>query len=255
MSALRACLLVLLALAGCRATPSPSPFSEILVFAAASTSEVMTDLGREFHDASGDTARFSFGASRDLARQVRAGAPADVFVSADAETVDGLIADKLAQAADRRRLASNRLVVVVPKGSSLGIAQPGDLSKAPHLALGDPAVVPAGAYAKKWLEGAGLWESVREHVVPTLDVRAALAAVESGRAEAGVVYATDASTSERVRIAFEVARAASPEIVYVAARLSRSTSPASVSFLNFLTGAEGRRAFARRGFVVEDRAP
>src|SRR6185369_8368391 len=100
------------------------------------------------------------------ARQVRAGAPADVIVSADAETVDALIADKLAPAADRRRLASNRLVVVVPKASSLGIAQPGDLPKAQHLALGDPAVVPAGTYAKKWLEGAGLWESVREHVVP-----------------------------------------------------------------------------------------
>ena len=247
--------IVLLLLTGCRReSPQPPSPREILVFAAASTSEVMNDLGREFRDASGDTVRFSFGASRDLARQIRAGAPADVFVSADAETVDGLIADKLAQASDRRRLASNRLVVIVPKASPFGIAQPGDLPKAPHLALGDPAVVPSGTYAKKWLERSGLWESVQEHVVPTLDVRAALAAVESGRAEAGVVYATDASTSDRVRIAFEVARDAAPEIVYVAARLSRSTAPTANSFLDFLSGAEGRRAFARRGFVVEGQA-
>ena len=248
-------LVLALALAPAAGCKSPNPAGQVVVFAAASTAEVMTDLGRDFHDEVGPTVRFSLGASRDLARQIRAGAPADIFVSADAETVDALVSDKLAKPADRRRLASNRLVVVVPKDSSLTISQPDDLQKATHLALGDPAVVPVGTYAKKWLEGAGLWEGVREHVVPTLDARAALAAVEAGRAEAGVVYATDAATSNRVRVAFEVSRESSPEIVYVAARLARSTSPASAAFLDFLASDAGRRTFARHGFIVEGSTP
>jgi molybdate transport system substrate-binding protein len=141
--------------------------------------------------------------------------------------------------------------VIVPKDSSLTISGPVDLASIAHLALGDPAVVPAGTYARKWLEGASAWEGVRARVVPALDVRAALAAVESGRADAGIVYATDAASSTRVRVAYEVPRESAPEIVYVAVRLSRSASAASRSFLDYLSTDEARQAFARRGFVVE----
>jgi molybdate transport system substrate-binding protein len=243
-----AVLVVAMALSGCRGRADSA---ELIVFAAASTADAMAELGRAFHDETGSSVRFSFGASRDLARQIRAGAPADFLVSADAETIELLVADKLAAADDRRRLASNRLVVIVPKDSTLAVALPGDLELARHLALGDPAVVPVGTYAKKWLEGAGIWEHVRDHVVPTLDARAALAAVEAGLAEAGIVYATDAATSARVRVAFEVPRDKAPEIAYVAARLSRSTSPASTAFLRFLTSEAARRSFASRGFIVE----
>jgi molybdate transport system substrate-binding protein len=223
---------------------------ELLVFAAASTAETMADVGRDFQ---GGKVQFSFGASRDLARQIRAGAPADLFVSADAETVDALVAEGLVQREDRRRLAGNRLVVIVPKDSSLAVAAPSDLEKAKHLALGDPATVPVGTYAKKWLEGAGVWERVSEQVVLTLDVRAALAAVEAGRAEAGVVYSTDAATSTRVRVAYEVPRESSPEISYVAARLARSTSAPAGRLLDFLVGEQARRDFARHGFLVDER--
>jgi molybdate transport system substrate-binding protein len=224
------------------------------VFAAASTAETMADVGRDFHDKTGYAVRMSLGASRDLARQIRAGAPADLLVSADVETIDALVADGLARSDDRRRVASNRLVVIVPKDSSLVVATPSDLRKATHLVLGDPAVVPVGTYAKTWLEGAGVWEALRDQVVPTLDARAALAAVEAGRAEAGVVYATDAATSTRVRVAFEVPRESSPEVAYVAARLARSTSPAAAPLLDFLASDQARRAFARHGFIVEGAA-
>src|SRR5262249_3489148 len=160
----------------------------------------MTDLGQEFRARTGTTTLFSFGASGDLARQIREGAPADILVSADADTVDALVSDHLVAPADRRPIASNRLVVIVPKASLLRGTEPGDPKNARLVALGDPEVVPAGRYARKWLEKAGLWTDVGDHVVPTLDVRAALAAVESGRADAGIVYATDAASSSRVRV-------------------------------------------------------
>lgn len=229
-------------------TTSTSP--ELLVFAAASTADSLDEIGREFQKKSGVVVRFSFGASRDLARQVRAGAPADVLVSADAETIDALVSANLVRLEDRRRLASNRLVVIVPLQASLDLQQPGDLRRAPRIALGDPAVVPAGSYAKKWLETTGLWAELERHVVPTLDVRAALAAVESGRADAGIVYRTDAATSSRVRVVYEVAPEKSFEIEYVGARLARSKLLAASSFLTFLTGQEARATFARHGFVL-----
>jgi molybdate transport system substrate-binding protein len=241
--------------AACRRSKPSSEPGELLVFAAASTADVMNDLAREFHDATGETIRFSFGASRDLARQVRAGAPADVFVSADAETIDALVADQLVAAADRRPLASNRLVVIVPGDSSFVVATPGDLTKAQHLALGDPDVVPVGAYAKKWLERVRLWEQLRPGVVLTLDARASLAAVESGHAEVGVVYATDAASSRRVRVVYRVPPEETPHIAYLAARLSRSKNPAAEKFANFAASPNGKNAFARHGFLVEGVSP
>ncbi len=214
----------------------------------------MTELGRDFQAKSGAPVRFSFGASRDLARQVRAGAPADLLVSADAETVEALVAQSLARRDDSRRLASNRLVVIVPKDSDLVVATGVDLKKAERVALGDPAAVPAGTYAKKWLESVGAWGELQDRLVPTIDVRAALAAVESGRAAAGIVYATDASTSARVRVAYEVPRESAPEIVYVAARLSRSNLPSASGFLDFMASEDGQTAFSRHGFIPLDHA-
>jgi molybdate transport system substrate-binding protein len=241
--------------AACRRSERSSEPSELLVFAAASTADVMSDLAREFHAATGETVRFSFGASRDLARQIRAGAPADVFVSADVQTMDALVADQLVAAADRQPLASNRLVVIVPSDSSFVVAAPGDLTQARHLALGDPDVVPVGAYAKKWLERVHLWEQLSPGVVLTLDARASLAAVESGRAEAGVVYATDAASSRRVRVVYRVPSEETPHIAYLAARLSRSKTPAAEKFASFAASPSGKNAFARHGFVVEGISP
>src|SRR5260370_11102473 len=233
----------------------PARTSELLVFAAASTAETMQEIGKSFGRERGDEVHFSFGASKELARQVREGAPADVLVSADAETVDSLVLLGLVLPGDRRAVASNRLVIVVPSDSTLQIAVPADIQRAAHIALGDPAVVPAGAYAKKWLETQGLWSDVAQRVIPTLDARAALAAVASGRVESGIVYATDAATSPRVRVAYEVPPAGAPDIVYVAGRIARSKSAAAPAFLDFLGGDEAKRTFARHGFSPPARVP
>jgi molybdate transport system substrate-binding protein len=247
----RAAVMMLLALTfvalACRkATPS----GELLVFAAASTADAVGDVGRDFEVESGQNVRFSFGASRDLARQIRAGAPADLLISADAETIDGLIEAKLVESADRRLLASNRLVVIVAKESSTAIHAPRDLVGVAHLAMGDPKLVPAGTYAKQWLDKEGLWTEVASRIVPSLDVRAALAAVEAGHAEAGIVYRTDAARSDRVRIAYEVPPDKTPTISYVAARLASSKNEGARRFLDFLTGPKARATFARHGFVL-----
>ncbi|HEY6148784.1 MAG TPA: molybdate ABC transporter substrate-binding protein, partial [Thermoanaerobaculia bacterium] len=182
----------------------PAGAGEILVFAAASLAEAMQEIGKTFEARTGTTARFSVGASSDLARQIRAGAPADVFFSADTAQMDELEKAGLVRKSDRREFLSNVLVVVVPKSSTLRITEAKDLVALPRIAVADPAAVPAGKYAKKWLESLGLWAQAAPKVVPTLDVRAALAAVETQAAPAAVVYTTDAAISKKVRVAFVV---------------------------------------------------
>jgi molybdate transport system substrate-binding protein len=145
-------------------------------------------------------------------------------------------------------LVSNRLVVVVFPGSGWPVATAEDLRRFPRLALGDPEAVPAGIYARRWLQGRGLWEELRDRVVPTLDVRAALAAVESGAAEAGIVYRTDAAISRRVRVALEIPADQTPPIVYPAAVLASSREPRARGFLRHLGSPEARAVFRRLGF-------
>jgi molybdate transport system substrate-binding protein len=240
-------LLALTCFFGCR---TPDAHRELLVFAAASTADAITEVGREFEAESGHQVTFSFGASRDLARQIRAGAPAAIIVSADAETVDTLVDANLVRREDRRAFASNRLVIVVPKGADLAIKAPADLTKVAHLAVGDPELVPAGHYAKQWLEKEGLWANIEPRVVPALDVRAALAAVEVGSAEAGIVYRTDAARSQRVQIAYEVPADQTPTISYVAARMINAESEAARRFLDFMTNPKARAVFLHHGFVL-----
>ena len=239
---------VLAVLSGCRRGSAPEQ-DEIIVFAAASTADAIAEVGRDFEAETATRLRFSFGASRDLARQIRAGAPAAIMVSADAATVDALVDAKLVRSEDRRVFATNRLVVVVPTAASTTIRSARDLVAVPHLAVGDPELVPAGSYAQQWLEKEALWTDVMPHIVPALDVRAALAAVETGHAEAGIVYRTDAAKSERVRIVYEVPADRVPPITYVAALVASAEGSAVRSFFDFLTGPKGRSTFARYGFA------
>jgi molybdate transport system substrate-binding protein len=240
-------LLALTCVFGCRSAESNG---ELLVFAAASTADAIADVGREFEAETGGKVTFSFGASRDLARQIRAGAPAAILISADTASVDTLIDAKLVERRDRRPFASNRLVVVVPKGASLTIRAPADLAKVAHLVIGDPKLVPAGSYAQQWLEKEGVWADVEPHVVPALDVRAALATVEAGSAEAGIVYRTDAAHSHGVQIAYEVPAEKAPIVSYVAARMASAESEAARRFLDFMTAPKARAIFDRHGFVL-----
>ncbi len=169
-------------------------------------------------------------------------------MSASAERMDELEHAGLVRARDRVDLLSNRLVVIVPSGAAAAPVKAEDLVTVRHLAVGDPEAVPAGIYARLWLEKRGLWERVRAHVVPTLDVRAALAAVESGNADAGVVYETDAAISKRVRVALAVPESEAPRIVYPAALLATAGSTAARAFFEHLRSLEAREVFERLGF-------
>ncbi len=228
----------------------PLSAEELNVSAAASLTDCLKELAPGFEKATGHTLVFSFGGSNDLARQIKAGAPADVFFSADKAQMDGLETAGLVRAQDRVDVLSNVLVAIVPATSALKLAAPGDLGSLGRLALADPQAVPAGVYARTWLESIGLWDGLKDKVVPTLNVRAALAAVESENADAGIVYRTDAAISKRVRVAFEVPREKGPAIVYPLAPLTGSKKAGTPALVRYLTSAEARAVYARYGFVV-----
>jgi len=248
MSKARTFLLALLtAVLAAPATPAPSD-PDLLIFAAASLTESMQEAGQAFEAKSKTPVRFSFGASSDLARQIEAGAPADVFFSADTTKMDALEKSGLVRKGERREFLSNRLAVVVPAEAASAPSSAEELVKLPRIALADPKVVPAGIYAKKWLESLGLWEQAAPKVVPTLDVRSALAAVETQAAPAAVVYTTDAAISKKVRVAFVVQNG--PGITYSLARVAGSKNPQAVPFVDFLASPEGRAIFEKRGFLM-----
>jgi molybdate transport system substrate-binding protein len=228
---------------------SPAAAAEITVFAAASLADAVSEIGKAFAAASGHHVAFNFGASSDLGRQIRAGAPADVFFSADKAQMDGVEQAGLVRASDRVDLLSNTLVVVVPPRVPRRLQAPAEIATFDRLALADPQAVPAGVYARQYLESVGLWARLQGRIVPTLNVRAALAAVESENLPAAIVYRTDAAVSSRVRVAFEVPRSAGPAIVYVMAPLA-AASPAGRLFAEELTSPRAAGVYEKYGFIV-----
>jgi molybdate transport system substrate-binding protein len=244
-------------LAAAPARPPAAPV-EIVVYAAASLRDVLQQLAPAGEKAVGARPVFNFGASNDLARQIEAANKADVFLSADEAWMDHVAQAGLVDAASRRSLLSNRLVVVGAADSALRIASPSDLAlpAVRRLALANPEAVPAGKYAKAWLEKAGAWSPVADRVVPFPDVRATLAAVESGGAEAGIVYRTDAATSAKAKVLYEVPAADGPRISYaIAALKDRPQAAAARRFVSWLAVPEATAAFERSGFIVLGQAP
>jgi molybdate transport system substrate-binding protein len=229
--------------------PARARGADLVVFAAASLTDALREVGRAWEATSDDRVTFNFAGSSTLARQILAGAPADVFFSADRAQMAALERAGLVAPGAAVDALSNELVVVVPGDAGVPIAGPDDLRDVRRLALADPEAVPAGVYARRWLESIGLWSAVREHVVPTLDVRAALAAVEAGHADVGVVYHTDAAGSRRVRIAFEVPRAEGPPIVYTLAPLAHPAHAGAERLARFLASPAAGAVYARLGFL------
>jgi molybdate transport system substrate-binding protein len=229
---------------------APVSGEEVAVYAAVSLSEALKEVAHGFESETGNKVVLNLGGSNDLARQIRAGAPADVFFSADKDQMDGLEAAGLVRPGDRVDLLSNVLVIVVPASSQAKVGEPKDLVAIKHLALADPLAVPAGVYARKWLESLGLWERLKDHVVPTLNVRAALSAVESENVEAGIVYRTDAAISKRVKVAFEVSKEQGPQIAYPLAPLAGSKKPATIELVRYMVSAAARKVYAQHGFLV-----
>lgn len=265
MTAVLIVLLVAGTLAGA-AVPAPAPAApaapavarapephELVVYAAASLRDALEALAGPCERELGLRPVLVFGASGDLARQIVAAAKADVFLSADEAWMDAVDAKGLVDRGSRRSLLSNALVVVAPLDSTLRLDGPRALATAAirRLSLADPAVVPAGRYARAWLEASGQWDALRERVVPALDVRAALAAVESGAADAGIVYRSDARISRRVRVVLAVPASEGPAISYpVAAIAGRPALDDARRFVAWLATPAAAAVFRDLGFTV-----
>jgi molybdate transport system substrate-binding protein len=230
----------------------------VTVSAAISLTDVLSAVATEYANAGRGAVRFNFGASNILARQIVQGAPVDLFISADEAQMDVVARDGLLKDGSRVDLLGNQLAVVVPSDrprTLSSIAQIADPAFR-RIAIGDPAAVPAGVYAKQYLEKEGLWAAVEGRIVPTGSVRAALAAVESGAADAAVVYRTDARVALRATVAWVVPVDRGPRMVYPAAVIRTSRNPEEATrFLQFLRGAAAARIFARFGFTVVGSAP
>jgi molybdate transport system substrate-binding protein len=227
----------------------------VLVFAAASLTDALKEIAASWEIAGGESVVFNFAASSLLARQIREGAPADLFLSADEAQMDGLERAGLVVPGTRRSVLSNTLVAVVPKDSALRIASARDLAGkgVERLALAEPTSVPAGVYSKRFFERVRIWNELAPKVVPTENARATLAAVESGNVDAGIVYRTDAAISKHVRIAFEIPAAMGPAISYPFALVKGAPRETEARrFLAYLGSPAARAVFVRYGFLVKD---
>ena len=244
-------------LAAC-ADPGGSPADGVRVSAAVSLTEPLERVAESFEADTGTAVELNLAGSSTLAAQILAGAPVDIFVSADERQMDRVAAESLVVAETRVVLLSNRLAVVVPAGAD---AAPRDAAglRDPvfrRIAVGDPAGVPAGVYARAYLASLGLWDALAPRLVPTRSVRSALAVVEAGDADAGIVYRTDALSSDEVAVAFEVPEDEGPAIAYPAAVLVDAPNPAGAArFLDYLLSMVARRAFGQAGFIVPRPAP
>ena len=229
-----------------------APRKPVLVFAASSLTNVVDELGQAFTSSTGIPVKASYAASSALAKQVEAGAPADVFFSADIDWVDYLDRRKLLKPGTRRDVVANRLVLIAPRDSHvrIKIAPHFDLAGAlgeGKLATGDPDSVPVGKYAKAALQKLGVWDSVSSHVVPAENVRSALAFVARGEAALGIVYATDAKADDRVKVLDVFPESTHPPIAYPIA-LTAGASADAARFTAFVTSAAASKIFSKYGF-------
>jgi molybdate transport system substrate-binding protein len=244
-------LLAAFALPGCGQGGRSAGAATAELFGAASTSDALDQIQAGFEQTEGVRVRTNYAASSTLAHQIENGAGADVFLSANVQWVDHLESKGLV--ARRRDLLGNRLVVVVPSDSQARIAGLKDLldRRIERLALADPDAVPAGIYAKQALVKTGLWEGVRKKVVAGADVRRALSFVETGNAQAGIVYATDAALSDSVKVALEIDPSLTGPVRYPLVLLRGAAHrPAAVSLFNYLGGPEAAAVFRKYGFTV-----
>jgi molybdate transport system substrate-binding protein len=223
------------------------------VFAAASLTNALEEVGRAFTATTGVPVRFSFASSSQLAKQVESGAPADVFVSADQEWMDYLASRRLIEPGTRRDIVGNRLVLVAPADSPVklkigpGFPLAAALGARGRIATGDPSSVPAGKYARAALMRLGVWQSVESRIIPADNVRTALNFVARAEAPLGIVYATDARAEKRVRVVDVFPDSTHEPIRYPAAATTVAGAEAA-GFLEFLTSGPARAIFDRAGF-------
>jgi molybdate transport system substrate-binding protein len=234
--------------------PGLAHAADVTVFAAASLSDALDEIGKSYQQKTGHSAVFSFAASSALAHQIEASSAADMFVSADTQWMDYLDTRGLIAHATRKNLLGNHLVLIAPAAvkTEVKIGPHFDLLGAlggGRLAIADPDSVPAGKYGKSARTALGVWDSVSTHLAPAENVRVALAYVARGEAPLGIVYTTDALAEPRVRILGTFPEDTHQPIVYPVA-LTKDAKPLAKEFLRFLDSAEARAVFLKDGFIV-----
>jgi molybdate transport system substrate-binding protein len=224
----------------------------ITVFAAASLKDALDQNVKTYQAKSGDRVVVSYAASSALAKQIEAGAPADMFMSADLDWMDYLEQRRLIRTDTRRNLLRNRLVLIAPADSKVAVTiAPGfPLAKLlgdGKLAMANPDAVPAGKYGKASLEALGVWKDVQSKVAAAENVRAAMVLVSRGEAPLGIVYKTDAAADPKVRVVGLFPENTHPPIIYPVAITVTGKAPAE-AFLNWLNRPEARAIFEKHGF-------
>lgn len=234
---------------------APAP---VMVFAAASTTNAVAEIAKLFSDKYPIRVTLSFASSSTLAKQIQNGAPAAVYISANKKWMDFLEEKKQIEPDTRFDLLSNRIVLIAPADQDISIdlvsrGAAGHLIEylgGYRLAMGDPAHVPAGIYGQQALETLGLWDRVKKKIARAKDVRSALMLVARGETPLGLVYATDAAISKRVRVAGTFPLDSHPPIVYPVALVSGNNTPSARTFIGFLKTSEAKTVFEKYGFTV-----
>jgi len=231
--------------------------ADVVMFAAASTTNAVTELGELYTARNLGRVTPSFASSSTLAKQIESGAPVDVYLSANRKWMDFLQEKHLIDQQSRFDLLGNRIVLIAPASSSLkqidvapGFSVAVFLGKDGRLSMGDPDHVPAGMYGKKALENLGVWDQVKNHLAPMKDVRAALVLVERGEVPLGLVYATDAAISTKVRVVGAFPADSHPPIVYPVAAVAGGKLSEARRFIDFLRSPVSRAVFEKYGFDV-----
>ena len=242
-----------LALLGCLWLISSARADDVTLYAAASLTNVMKTLAASYEQNKTTHIKPSFASSSTLAKQIEAGAPADLYISADQQWMDYLQTRRLIDNASRTNLLGNELVLIAPiaqprtvtmkKGTDLAASFTG------KLCMGDPSHVPAGIYGQQALQSLGWWDALAKRVVGTEDVRTALAFVQRGECPLGVVYATDAAASTQVMMAGRFPASAHDPIIYPVALLPRASAEAR-DFYRYLQGDAAKAIYRQAGFVV-----
>jgi molybdate transport system substrate-binding protein len=245
----------LLALAAPVSAAAQTP--SVMVFAAASLKTALDDIAAQWHKETGKAVRISYAASGALAKQIEAGAPADIFLSADVRWMGYLAGRNLIKPETRRNLLGNALVLVAPSESK---AQPiqidartdllGLLGEDGRLAMGQPKSVPAGAYAEQALTSLGLWDRVKERIAHTESVRATLIFVARSEAPLGIVYRSDAHAEPKVKVLGTFPESSHTPIVYPIAMIADSTNPDARAFYDYLAASAASAIFKRESFDV-----
>ena len=230
---------------------------KITVFAAASLTNAMQDIATQYKKEKGVDVGSSFASSSTLARQIEAGAPADLFISADQEWMDYAVDKKAIDTASRQTLLGNSLVVVAPKASEQkdftidSKTNWTSLLNGGRLAVGDPEHVPAGIYAKEALQKLGAWDTLSPKLAPAEDVRGALALVERNEAPLGIVYGSDAVASKGVKVVATFPEDSHKKVEYPVAVVEGHNNATVKAFYDYLKGPQAAEIFKRYGFTTK----